>query len=104
MFAAVRGKTSLEIVAQNTGPIPESLVAQVAALDGVEGAIPLVRKASRLTKEDADGNQKRVGLQVLGIDPEKDSLVRSMEVLEGRALKADDGDSILLESEFAQRV
>lgn len=96
MFAAVRGKTSLEIVAQNTGPIPEDLVGKVAALVGVEGAVPLVQRPSSLTK-----GEQRVRLQVLGIDPDKDKLVREMEVVDGRLLKPNDGDKILLEAEFA---
>lgn len=96
MFAAVRGRTSLEIVAQNTGPIPEDLVGKVAALEGVEGAVPLVQRPSSLTK-----GEQRVRLQVLGIDPDKDKLVRDMEVIDGRLLNPTDGDKILLEAEFA---
>lgn len=97
MFAAVRGKTSLEVVAQNTGPIPDDLVGKVAALEEVEGAVPLVQRPSSLTK-----GEQRVRLQILGIDPEKDKLVRQMDVVDGRFLTADDKDKILLEAEFAK--
>ncbi|MBC7852348.1 MAG: ABC transporter permease, partial [Pirellulaceae bacterium] len=97
MFAAVRGKTSLEVVAQNTGPIPADLVEKIAALEGVEGAVPLVQRPSSLTK-----GEQRVRLQVLGIAPDTDKLVRDMEKVDGRLLKADDGDKILLEAEFAR--
>ncbi|MCE9527343.1 MAG: ABC transporter permease [Planctomycetales bacterium] len=97
MFAAVRGKTSLEVVAQNTGPIPGDLVGKVASLEGVEGAVPLVQRPSSLTK-----GEQRVRLQILGIDPDADKLIRDMEVVEGRLLTADDVDKILLETEFAK--
>lgn len=97
MFAAVRGKTSLEIAAQNTGAIPADLVEKVAALEGVEGAVPLVQGTSWLAKE-----EQRVTLQVLGIDPATDKLVRDMELVEGRLLKGDDRDKLLLEAEFAR--
>ena len=97
MFAAVRGKTSLEVVAQNTGPIPADLVEKVSALEGVQGAVPLVQRPSSLTK-----GEQRVRLQVLGIDPDKDNLIREMELVDGRLLKADDKDKILLEAEFAK--
>ncbi len=102
MFAAVRGKASLEIVAQNTGPIPDDLVAKVAALEGVEGAIPLVQKTNRLTKQITEEEKKTVVVQILGIDPEKDKLVRDLTLVEGRLLAPDDGDKILLEAEFAR--
>ncbi len=97
MFAAVRGKTSLEVVAQNTGAIPADLVEKIAALEGVEGAVPLVQGSSWLTK-----GEQRVTLQVLGIDPDKDKLVRDMQLVEGRLLEADDQNKILLEAEFAR--
>jgi len=100
MFAAVRGRTSLEVTAQNTGPIPADLVAKIAAVEGVEGAVPVVQRPSRLTiKED-----KRIQLQVMGIDPETDKLVRDMEVIEGHPLAVDDGDKILLEADFAHNL
>jgi putative ABC transport system permease protein len=97
MFAAVRGKTSLEVVAQNTGPIPADLVGKVSALEGVEGAVPLIQRPSSLTK-----GEQRVRLQIIGIDPDTDKLVRDLELVEGRLLKADDKDKILLEAEFAK--
>src|ERR1051325_2519625 len=48
-FAAVRGRASLEVTAQNTGPIPADLVSKIAAMEGVQGAVPMVQKLSRLT-------------------------------------------------------
>lgn len=101
MFAAVRGKTSLEVVAQNTGPIPEELVEKVAAIEGVEAAVPVVQKPSRLTQQLSEDDKKTVVVQVLGIDPERDNAVRDLTLVDGRLLQADDGDKILLESEFA---
>src|SRR6185436_14147862 len=62
MFAAVRGRTSLEVTAQNTGPIPADLVGKIATVEGVEGAVPVVQRLSRLTlKEDNEDKEgKRV--------------------------------------------
>jgi putative ABC transport system permease protein len=107
MFAAARGKASLEVVAQNTGAIPETLVDKVAALEGVEGAIPLIQKTTRLseqlTEEEEEKREgKKVVVQVLGIDPDRDKLVRDLKLIDGRLLTAKDGDKILLESEFAR--
>jgi putative ABC transport system permease protein len=97
MFATVRGRTSLEVAAQNTGPIQADLVEKIARLPEVEGAVPLVQGGSFLPK-----GEERVGLQLLGIDPERDKLVRDMELVEGRLLNADDEDKILLEYDFAR--
>jgi putative ABC transport system permease protein len=107
MFAAARGKASLEVVAQNTGPISAALVETVAALDGVEGAIPLIQKNTRLSEQLTEEElkkreEKKVGVQVLGIDPDRDKLVRDLKLVDGRLLTAKDGDKILLESEFAR--
>jgi putative ABC transport system permease protein len=106
MFAAVRGKTSLEVVRQDTRPISAEMVEKMAQVPGVEGAVPVVQRQSRLTikADKEDKEDKRVLLQVLGIDPEKDSLVRDMEVIDGRPLKANDGDKILLEADFARNL
>ena len=97
MFATVRGRTSLEIAALNTGPIDASLVEKVSALPDVAGAVPIVQGGSFLPR-----GEERVALQLLGIDPEKDKLIRDMELVEGRLLKPDDVDKILLEADFAR--
>jgi hypothetical protein len=100
MFQTVRGKTSLEIAKQNTGGFPDDIVEKVAQLPGVQAAVPLVQKPSKLTKGEGE-TARQVSLQVLGIDPEKDKAIRNMELIEGR-LTPDDGDVILLEAEFVR--
>ena len=54
MFQTVRGKTALEIVRQNTGGFPDDIVEKIAALPGVEAAVPLVQKPSKLTQGEGD--------------------------------------------------
>src|SRR5687767_1385574 len=78
MFATVRGHASLEVQATNSGPFDQSLVDKIAAVPGVKAAVPTIKRDSSATIGEGD-DAIRVRLQVLGVDPEKDHLIRDLE-------------------------
>ena len=102
MFATVRGHASLEVQATNSGPFDQSLVDKIAAVPGVKAAVPTIKRDSSATIGEGD-DAIRVRLQVLGVDPEKDHLIRDLEVVDGRFLKEGD-DEVMLEADFASQM
>lgn len=101
MFATVKGRASLEVRASNSGPFSAEIVDKIAAVRGVTAAVPTVKKDSATTIGEGD-ESTRVRLQVLGVDPEKDHLIRDLEVVEGRFVKS--GDEVMLEADFATQM
>ncbi len=81
MFAEISGRTSLEVSSTTNKSIPEETLAKVQAIPGVEAAVPLISLPGTMV-----ANGRRTRTQLLGIDPEKDSLVRSFAVVEGKPL------------------
>jgi putative ABC transport system permease protein len=97
MFATVKGRANLEVAALSGASFDESLVEKVAAVEGVEAAVPIVEKLSSMTI-----GETRVRLQILGIDPQRDKLVRDLDVVDGRMVES--GDEVVLESDFARQM
>lgn len=94
MFENAAGKAALEIVAEGQGGF-EASDADLAGLDGIRAAVPVIQAPAALTT--ADGN---VLALVVGIDPDVDSAARDARVVEGSSLAEKDG--LLLEAEFAK--
>jgi putative ABC transport system permease protein len=95
MFAAVTGKTTLELRAAGGAAFDENLLDAVRAVPGVKTAAPVVESLRTLQV-----GEKQVRLQVMGIDPASDSGVRDYEVVAGRQVAS--GDEVVLDEEFAR--
>jgi putative ABC transport system permease protein len=96
MFAMVTGRATLEVDAAGGGGFPDDVFEKVATLPGIKAATPLIDRPGSLSLE---GGERRVRLQLLGIDPERDSSVRDYEIISGHMVK--DGDELALEEGFA---
>lgn len=101
LFSAVQGRAALDVAAVSSASIPEELVPEVAAVDGVAAAVPIVQQLSAMTV-----GEQRVRLRVMGIDTERDSAVRNLRATAGRMLGPEDReeDNVMLEAEFARQL
>jgi len=99
MFAMVTGRASLEIDASGGGGFDQSVLEKVEAVPDVVAATPLVARPTSLSLE---GGERRVRLQILGIDPSRDAKVRDYEIPVGRQVK--EGDELVLDEGFAKAV
>ncbi len=78
MFAALIGKTDLVISAEGGASLEASLIEKLRTVEKVREAVPSIHRSTILyTKE------RKARTQVLGVDPELDSLVRDYVVVEG---------------------
>ena len=96
MFATVTGKATLEIDAAGGAGFDEKVLEKVDAVQGVTVAAPLIKRPSKLFI----GDERQVRLQIMGIDPGRDSGVREYEVVDGQELG--EGDELLMDEEFAK--
>lgn len=115
MFAAVGGRTALEVVAEGEGGFDPGvgavaagdategsvngggLTADLAAVDGVEAVVPLVQNRVVLIT-----GGSRAALLVLGVDPAVDSAARDYDLVAGDSLAGADDVAVLLEEGFAR--
>lgn len=97
MFSLVTGRTSLEVATDGPGGLDPALEQKVAAIEGVEVAVPTLQRLSIIY-----ANKNKARLQLLGIDPARDPLVRDYRITAGRGLQ--DDDELLLDRPFAERL
>lgn len=95
MFAVVTGRATLEIDVAGGGGFDGELFDQVAAVEGITAATPLVDRPTSMSY----GEDKRVRMEILGIDPQRDRTVRDYEITAGR--QVNEGDEIVLDKGFA---
>lgn len=103
MFACLTGRASLEVVSSTDQPFPEKeVVAAVEEVKGIAAAVPCCQSATKLLY--GEKGEKRIVVQVLGIDPTRDRAVRDYDVVEGKYLAEGDVDAAMLEATFAERL
>jgi putative ABC transport system permease protein len=95
MLRAISGKADLEVVSDIARGFPQSLLKQIRDTEGVEVAIPSIKRYAKLFFGEVSART-----QVLGIDPRIDQMVRDYEITEGTHLKQY-GD-IVLDASFAR--
>jgi putative ABC transport system permease protein len=96
MFALVTGRATLEISGQGGKAFSGAILAEVERVAGVVAAAPLLDRPTSVTLEP----ERRVRVQLLGIDPARDGKVRDYAIVEGRQVAA--GDELCLERQFAR--
>ncbi|MHC4224945.1 MAG: ABC transporter permease, partial [Planctomycetota bacterium] len=89
------GRASLEVRADGVGGLDPALLSKVAGTPGVQAAVGSARGSAALVTD--DGPQPSL---VLGIDPDRDSAVRSLEIRSGGPLRT--GEDVLLDAGFAE--
>jgi len=97
MFALVTGRATLEVESSGGGAFDGAVLENVIAIDGITAATPLIQRPTSMSLE---GGERRVRLQVLGIDPKRDSSVRDYTIVAGR--QVNDGDELALDEGFAK--
>lgn len=97
MFSIVTGRATLEIDAKGGGGFDGAVFEKVEALPGVAAATPLLDRPTSLSLE---GGERRIRMEILGIDPERDQTVRDYEIVGGRQVK--EGDELVLDEQFAK--
>lgn len=96
MFAMVTGKATLEVSSAGGGSFDDEVFPKVEGIEGVVAATPLIDRPTSMSRQDGEG---RVRLEILGIDPTRDTAVRDYDISAGRLVKA--GDEIVVEEGFA---
>jgi putative ABC transport system permease protein len=99
MLAAVTGKATLEVSASGGVAFDEKLLSKVEATQGVIAAAPLIEKIGTMS---VGPEEKKIRVQVMGIDPARDSSVREYDIVAGRQLQS--GDELVLDEEFARHL
>lgn len=94
MFATVSGNAALEVTSEAAAGFPMSLLTKIEEqqIPGVTVIAPLLRRSALLDlglREEVDAPEGRVGMIALGIDPEKDKLIRDFELIRGVPLEND---------------
>ena len=97
MFAIVTGRATLEVDAAGGGGFDGQVFEKVESLPGIIAAAPLVDRPTSLSLE---GGERRVRLEILGIDPARDTKVRDYEIRSGRQVQ--EGDELVLDEGFAK--
>ena len=97
MFSMVTGRAALEVRMPGESRFADKYLEPIAALPHVKVAAPLVRRLSTLF---AQG--QRLNLEVFGIDPQLDPLVREYEIRSGRTVES--GDEIVVDEALARRL
>ncbi len=95
MYASVAGRAGLEVVAPGDGFFDERVADEIEKVPGVKRAVPTVQRPSWLRYQ-----RNRVGLFVMGIDPDRDKAVRDYELQQGRFFQKP--HDALLELSFAR--
>lgn len=96
MFALVTGRATLEVSGQGGKAFSGAILAEIEQVRGVVAAAPLLDRPTSVTV----GVERRVRVQLLGIDPARDAKVRDYAIVEGRAVA--EGDELCLERQFAR--
>lgn len=97
MFSIVTGRATLEVDAQGGGGFDESVFEKVVALPVVVAATPLLDRPTSLSLENGE---RRIRMEILGIDPERDQKVRDYEIVAGRQVSK--GEELVLDEQFAK--
>jgi putative ABC transport system permease protein len=96
LIESAGGRADFEVRADGQQGLDPALVATVAATPGVNAAVGSVQAPAAVATE--RGPQPSL---VLGIDPQRDGAVRTLEIRAGTHLQTPDG--VLLDANFAER-
>jgi putative ABC transport system permease protein len=97
IFQSLAGRASLEVAAPIGQSIPDSLVATISAVPGVEAVAPRLQRPALLY-----ANKERLQLIAAAVDLERDRKVHDYEVVSGEPLSR--GDEVLLEELLAENL
>jgi len=97
MFAMVTGRATLEVDAAGGSGFDQNVFSRIASSPDVAAATPLVDRPSSIS---LSGGERQVRIEILGIDPERDALVRDYQITQGRQVK--EGDEVVLDEQFAE--
>ena len=94
MYEVVGGQAALEVVAEAGDSFDDEIARIWRNSPGVQAAVPVMQRAAIVYV-----GEHRVRVLALGIDPQRDHLVREYALAAGRRLTS--GRQVLLESGFA---
>src|SRR5688572_20840650 len=97
MFGMVTGRTTLEVDGKGGAAFENTVLEKIEKVPGVEAACPVLNRGSAITV----GEDRRVRVQILGIDPERDMKVRDYVIVAGRQVNKE-GDELVFEQGFAE--
>ncbi len=97
MFALVTGRATLEVNGKGGAAFEGGILSEVEKIEGIEAATPIIERPANLTIGEED---RKLRVQLLGIDPERDQKVRDYQIVEGRQVQ--DGDELVVERGFAE--
>jgi putative ABC transport system permease protein len=100
MFATVAGRASLVVQSPGDAPLDQALLERIDAVEGVRGAAPVIQRAVTLFTGGEDGPADRTRGIIMGVDPQRDGVIRDHILMAGRFV--DSGDEVVLEEGFAK--
>lgn len=95
MYQSTTGRADLELTAEGDQSFDENLFTIVEQTPGVAGAVPLVQRLTVLYF-----GKNRANLVAMGVDPQRDRLVRDFELVDGDFLE--DGKGLVLDDDVAR--
>ena len=85
LFVTVAGRAALVVQAAADAPLPDTLVKQIAGVEGVTAAVPVIHGNVTIFTGHDETSARTRGM-ALGIDPKLDRVLRDQELAEGRFL------------------
>src|SRR5262245_12421509 len=98
MFAMVTGRSTLEIDGKGGTAFDGSILEKIENVQGVVADSPVLDRTVAMTV----GEDRRLRVQLLGIDPERDKKVRDYTIVEGRLIV--EGDELVVDKGFAENL
>ncbi len=97
MFSTVTGRATFEVVPAGQPLMPQELQAKVAAIPGVEAAVPVFQQPTKMFVGDSREGVRAV---LMGVDVAKHKDVLDYEVKQGKGLESEEG--ALVDQQLAQ--
>jgi putative ABC transport system permease protein len=98
MFAMVTGRATLEIDGKGGAAFDGTVLEKIQTVDGVVAASPVLDRTAAMTV----GEDRRLRVQLLGINPDLDKQVRDYSIVEGRQVQ--EGDELVVDKGFADQL
>jgi putative ABC transport system permease protein len=97
IFQSLAGRASLEIAAPIGQTIPESIVAEISEVPGIDALAPRLQRPAILY-----ANEERIQLIAAAVDPKPDAIVHDYQIVDGKPLFG--GRSVLLNELLAENL
>ena len=101
MYQTLTGRAAVEILSATGGGFDDAIVDELSKRADVQAVVPILQRITIVYAGQIESQKKRMKIQAMGIDPQRDSKVRDYKLVKGKFF-GKDGKGVLLETEFAR--